>query len=597
MDKKKTLKIGRSEFGLIVKNGHYFVDKTKLIYDFYTSEDDVLLMTRPKRFGKTLNLSMIEHFFDIQKPESAQLFSEFEIEKNHGFCAEHQNKYPVINISLKDVKAVDWEACREKFRIEIADMYSKHEYLLQSEKLSEIRKENFGQILRKEASQAQLEYSLKHLSEYLKIHNENEVIILVDEYDAPIVNAFNNTNRPIKSPDKENKTYYERTISFMQTFLGKAFKGNIYLHKGLLTGVMRVGKESIFSEWNNFSVFGITMPYYFADSFGFTEQEIEKLLAYYGLQDQMESVQKWYDGYQFGNVNNIYNPWSIVNYITKNKVGFKPYWVNVGDYSLIKSRITEQGVQEMVQTLIKGKTIDKELKENFVFQDFERNTELLWTLLTDSGYLTAVEKSKYGNYKLRIPNNEVKIVFTDIIVNWLDEELKITRDLLIKTSESLINNKLIEFEAGFKQIVGDTLSYFDTAEPTDRRSHKKFARQEQIFHVYTLGLLAILSDDFQIKSNRESGEGRYDIMLIPRGTAPMQNGVVIEIKSTEKQKENETAENFGQRINREIDHALQQIEQKRYYKELIDHKIKPEKILRIPIVFAGKEPYINKLSE
>ena len=273
---------------------------------------------------------------------------------------------------------------------------------------------------------------------------EKEVIILVDEYDAPIINAFNNTDPPIKSPIKVNKTYYENVISFMQGFLGEAYKGNNSLKKGLLTGVMRVGRESIFSEWNNFDVFGITEPYY-ADTFGFTENETKELLIYFNLQDREEKIKKWYDGYKFGDKSNIYNPWLIVNYISKEKSGFKPYWVNSGDYSLIKSRIIEIGVKDNIQDLIEGKTIEKELKDNFVFHDFETNNELIWSLLTDNGYLTQVEKSDFGNHKLRIPNNEVKIVFKEIIMSWLNEEVKITRDLLINTARSLINNKIPEF--------------------------------------------------------------------------------------------------------------------------------------------------------
>ncbi len=280
MHTKKKLKIGRSDFKLIVKNGYYFVDKTKLIYDFYNNENDILLIPRPKRFGKTLNLSMIEHFFDIQKPESKELFTDFEISKHKAFCEEHQNKYPVINISLKDIKEGNWEDCLLSLKELITELYIEYDFLLESSKLKDIDKKNIKNIIRESASEIKYKSALKNLSGYLYMHHEKEVIILVDEYDAPIINAFNNTNPPIKSPDKENKTYYEKVIAFMQTFLGKAYKGNPYLHKGMLTGVMRVGKESIFSEWNNFSVFGITMPY-FSDSFGFTKDETENILKYF----------------------------------------------------------------------------------------------------------------------------------------------------------------------------------------------------------------------------------------------------------------------------------------------------------------------------
>ncbi len=590
MKTKKVLKIGSSDFKTIINDNGYLVDKTLLIKEFYDNSNYVLLIPRPKRFGKTLNLSMIEHFFDVQKPDSRELFSEFEISKHKEFCEKHQNQYPVINISLKDVKEKKWDNCFESFKTVISQLYKNHDYLLTSDKLADNEKELVNDIILEKAEDKFFKFSLEILSRYLYTHHQKEVIILVDEYDAPIINAFNNTNPPIKSRDKEKSTYYEQVIAFMQTFLGKAYKGNPYLKKGLLTGVMRIGKESIFSEWNNFDVFGITMPY-FSDSFGFTKEETEKILTYFNLENKKEEVKKWYNGYKFGNTENIYNPWSIVNYIAKNKAGFKPYWVNTGNYSLIQSRITEFGVKETIHELIQGKAIEKELKENFVFQDFERNVEILWSLLTDNGYLTQVEASKYGNYKLRIPNNEVKIVFTDIILSWLNEDVKITRDLIISTSEHLINNRIEEFEKGFKLLVGDTFSYYDIAEVTDKYG-EKIVRTEQIYHVYTLGLFSILKDDYIIKSNKESGEGRYDIMLIPHEKTA--NGIVIEIKSVEKQKKSEAKDKFKNRINKALEKALEQIEINQYYSELLENNIKAEKITKIAIVFAGKVPYIRK---
>ena len=411
---KKTIKKGSSDFKTIIKDNGYFVDKTLFIKDFFEDSSYTLLIPRPKRFGKTLNLSMVEYFFDIQKSENAKLFSEFKIAQEQEFCKRHQNKYPVINISLKSIKETKWDKCYDKFKTLISELYKEHKYLLKSNKLEQYDKQDVENIISEIANEAKYQNSLKMLSVYLQKHFEQEVIVLVDEYDAPIINAFNNTDLPIKSPIKSNKTYYENVISFMQGFLGETFKGNNSLKKGLLTGVMRVGRESIFSEWNNFDVFGITSNYY-SSSFGFTEEEIDDLLNYFSLQNKKNNIKRWYDGYQFGSELNIYNPWSIVNYISKSKDGFKAYWVNSGDYSLIKSRIIEINAKENIQNLIEGKTIDKELKDNFIFQDFETDNELLWTLLTDNGYLTQAGKSDFGNYKLKIPNNEVKIVFTDII--------------------------------------------------------------------------------------------------------------------------------------------------------------------------------------
>ncbi len=589
---KKRLKIGRSNFKTIIEDNGYFVDKTLFIKEFFENASDIILMPRPKRFGKTLNLSMLEHFFDIQKSENINLFSDFEIFKKDEFCKKHQNKYPVINISLKDIKAVSWNKLFIHFKREIASLYKKHKFLLKSDKLDKSDIDNFKKILSREASEIDYKYSLIDLSEYLKKHFNKDVIILVDEYDTPIINAFKNTTKPIKSNDGKN-TYYEEVINFMQTFLGKAYKGNDCLKKGLLTGVMRVGRESIFSEWNNFSVFDITSTY-FADKFGFTEHETKKILSYFGLEKDIYKVEKWYDGYKFGNIDKIYNPWSIVNYISREKDGFKPYWVNTGDYSLIKERITEPNVKERIQDLIEGKPIKKYLNENFVFSDFENDGELIWTLLTYNGYLTQIEKSNYGNYKLKIPNKEVKIVFTDIIMTWLNTKVKIKRDLLISTCEDLINNRIIEFEKGFKQIIGDTISYFDTTQKKDKDSKEIIVSHEQIYHVYTLGLLAILSDDFIIKSNRESSGGRYDILLIPHDKS--KNGIVIEIKKIDK-RQNEKDKTFVKRINRKLKEALNQINENKYYKELIVSKIDIKNIIKIAIVFAGKEPFITKLKE
>ena len=589
---KKTIKIGSSNFKTIIEDKGYFVDKTMLIKDFLENSSYTLLMPRPKRFGKTLNLSMIEHFFDIQKQKSAKLFFEYKIAEEKEFCKKHQNKYPVINVSLKGIKETNWNTCLDKFKNLISNLYQKHDYLLNSDQLKNHEKQIFENIILKISNETELKESLLTLSNYLQKHFKKKVIILVDEYDAPIISAFKYTAKPIKNFQAEKLTYYENVINFMQGFLGEAYKGNNSLHKGLLTGVMRVGRESIFSEWNNFDVFGIT-SFYFPDSFGFTITETEKILTYFGLQDRINDIKKWYDGYKFGDIDNIFNPWSIVNYIAKERDGFKAYWVNSGDYSLIKSRIIETGVKDKIQDLIEGKTIEKELKDNFVFQDFETDNELLWTLLTDNGYLTQIGKSDFGNYKLKIPNNEIKIVFTEIIKTWLNTEINLKRDLLINTTRNLINNKIPEFETGFKQIIQDTLSYFDTAEKTGKNTVEKIITHEQIYHVYTLGLLTILSDDFQIKSNREAGNGRYDIMLIPYNKN--KNGVVIEIKQIEKQKIKEGNEKFHTRVNKEIDTALQQIEKNKYYKDLIINKINLDNIIKIAIVFAGKEPYITKL--
>jgi len=593
METKKTLKVENSDFKRIIENNYYFVDKSALIYEFFTSSSYISLMPRPKRFGKTLNLSMLEYFFDITKKESSKLFLELEISDNKQFCEAHQNKYPVINISLKDIKETNWENCLESFKNTIQKIYENNIFLLKSTKLDSYSKKTFKSIILNEAKLIDYKLSLKNLCQYLKQHFEKDVIILVDEYDAPIINAFKNTQKPIKNT-KGKITYYEEVINFMQTFLGSAFKGNNDLQQGLITGVMRIGRESIFSEWNNFSVYGITSTY-FADKFGFTKSETIKMLNYFGLENKIEDVEKWYDGYKFGNIEKIYNPWSIVNYIANVNDGFKAYWVNTSDDSIIKERINETGVNEVIQELLSQKTIIKTIKDNFIFSDFEGDNELLWTLLFYSGFLTQVKEISLNRYELKIPNYELKYVFETLILDWIKTKYKFSQDLLITTTNYLITNKIKDFEKGFKKIMNDSISYFDISQKKDKTNKELITSQEQIYHVYTLGLLAILSDDYIIKSNRESGDGRYDIVLIPRNLK--NNGVVIEIKKTKQIAKNENIKLFKKRINNEIENALQQIELKKYYNELILHNIELEKIIRLPIIFAGKEPFITKFTD
>ena len=554
------------EYKYIVGNNGYFVDKTLLIKEFHENDDHVLLMPRPRRFGKTLNLSMIEHFFDINKKESAGLFAEFKISAEEGFCQAHQNKYPVINLSLKSVRGNDWEGCLLHLKRVISEAYQEHKYLLKSDKLEDYEKQSITEIILKKGGQPDYAFSLFNLSKYLKAHFGAEAILLVDEYDTPIIDGY-------------KEKYYGEVIKFMQVFMGSAFKGNPYLHKGLITGIMRIARESIFSEMNNIGVYTIT-SLYFADKFGFTETETKEALAYFGLEGHFPEVQKWYNGYQFGDTGQIYNPWSIVNYISRHEEGFRAYWINTGTDSLIKERLLEPDIDQTydtLQQLVAGQTVEKVIDESFVFSDFATNRELLWTLLAFSGYLTQVKEVRRNTYLLKIPNYEIKTVFQDIVMAWLHRDVKVQRELLISTAEHLVNNRLQAFEKGFKKIMGDTFSYFDTG-----------GEAEKAYQAYVLGLLAVIGDDYLIRSNRESGEGRYDIMLMPHDKA--RYGVVIEIKRIEGRQKKETEEALSKRINAALDGAAHQLEHKKYYQELLAHKI--EKIIQLPIVFDGKEPFV-----
>ena len=423
-------------------------------------------------------------------------------------------------------------------------------------------------ILNEKADVTKYGNSLKQLSEYLYRYYKQNVVILIDEYDTPIQAGF--------------KKFYDEAITFIRNLLGGAFKDNNYLYKGVLTGILRVSKESIFTGLNNVSVFSV-LDDEFSDKFGFTETETKQILFDFNVTTEYEKIKNWYDGYKIGNTKDIYNPWSILNYALSFKNGFKPFWVNTSTDELIREQLKDQNAnstREQFYKLINQETIDKRIIENFVFPNLNSNTELLWTLLVFSGYLTIENKININEYSLKIPNFEINFVFKNIIIDWLNLDVKIKQSLLIETTKYLINNEIEKFEKGFKEIIGDTFSYFDTnGEP------------ENVYQSYTLGLLAIIGDDYIIKSNRESGEGRYDIMLIPHDKN--RYGIIIEIKQISRN-ENDDDNKFANRINRKIKEALTQIIKNKYHKELIDNKI--TKIIKLPIVFAGKEPYINRIN-
>ena len=390
-----------------------------------------------------MTLSMTDHFFNIDKKESAQLFSEFKISADSDFCEQHQNTYPVINISLKSGRGRSWKESFSIIRTLISRTYRNYKHLLSSDKLEEYEKDYIKKVMYGEEVEDGYALSLLHLSEYLNTHFGRKVIILIDEYDTPIIGGY-------------TEKYYDDVISFMRVFLGAAFKENPYLHKGLITGIMRIARESIFSEMNNVGVYTILDPY-FANKFGFTEEETIEILAYFDLKDKYDNVKGWYNGYRFGGIGDMYNPWSIINYISRKEQGFKPYWINTGTDPLIRERILKPDTRETyttLQTLISGEAIKRRLYEDFIFPDFDTDKELLWTLLTFSGYLTQVEETEeQGVYALKIPNYEIKTVFRDIIIKWLQRDLNIQRRLVYTTAQHLVNNRIAEFEEGFRQIM------------------------------------------------------------------------------------------------------------------------------------------------
>ncbi|MFK7907400.1 MAG: AAA family ATPase [Chitinophagales bacterium] len=367
--------------------------------------------------------------------------------------------------------------------------------------------------------------------------------------------------------------YYKEIVKFIRVFLGGVLKSNAVLYKGVITGILQVSKESIFSDLNNIEVYSVLDDKY-ADKFGFTEPETKDLLNHFQLIEDFDLVKQWYDGYRMGSIEDIYNPWSITGYILKHQQGFKAHWVNTSSDELIRERIAEKGAKEIrssIEKLLLGESIEKTIEERMIFDDFYGDKELLWSLLLFAGYLTPIKKLRQDFYQLRIPNQEIKIVFKRTIRHWLERGMNITHSLLHEMIESLTHNRIKEFEKHFQAIMGDTFSYFDVTK-----------NPEDVWQAYVLGLLAIAEEDYIIRSNRESGDGRYDILLLPK--VKNQYGIVIEIKAMDK-------EATQAQIDAKLDEALGQIEKNEYYKELIAHNI--HKRIEIAMVFAGKKIYLK----
>lgn len=426
--------------------------------------------------------------------------------------------------------------------------------------LEEGEVKQFKQISLGEATPAMYEAGVRQLTQYLHRHSGKETLVLLDEYDAAIHAGFYHG-------------FYDEIIALMKSILGNTFKDNPYLYKGVITGILRVSKESIFSDMKNLGIFTV-LSNDFADKFGFTEEEVKELMTFSEMEEDFPLVKQWYNGYKMGSVNGIYNPWSIVNYIARRSEGFKSYWGNTSSDDIIRSSITAKEntkLRSSIEKLIKGETIERVLNENITFPEFYANTDVFWSLITFSGYLTPTESLNFDRYKLRIPNYEIRLLFRKIITSWLGKDLKIYQSTLLRMTRALTEKRFTEFEESFQKIMGDTFSYFDThTEP------------ERVFQAYVLGLLAMMSDDYVIKSNRESGRGRYDILLLPKDKS--RYGIIMELKQIEK-------EATDAQINASLEAALSQIQSNKYYCELEAQDIQER--LEIAIIFVGKEAHLR----
>ena len=542
---KKAVPVGVENFERIIKDGYYYVDKSLLIEKMLENRTPVTLFTRPRRFGKTLNMSMIKYFFDVKnKDENKTLFENLKISDSK-YMSE-QGKYPVIFISLKDLKADTWEMCRLEIKKVISKLYREFQYI--TDKMDEDDKEIYNSIKNRK-NDIDLNTSLELLSDFLCEYYGKKVIVLIDEYDSPIINAF-------------DKGYYNEAIEFFQVFYISALKTNDSLKYGILTGITRIIKEGIFSGLNNLYVNTVLSKNY-AEYFGLLESEVIEMLDYFNMKYKIEEVRSWYNGYLFGN-EQIYNPWSIVNYLREKEI--KSYWANVSGNMLLGNMLDNVG--ESVYTDLKkftdGESIEKYISDGTTIKRLLSNDDEIWQLFLYSGYLTKAEKQaerteSKNTYNLKIPNREIRSYFGDLFLNrFFGTEVK--TNTLIKALE---NGDIRKFEKTLSEIMINMLSHFDLD-----------SEMEKIYQVFMIGLVGFLMGRYEIISNNESGYGRYDLAMIPIKSNEKAYLMEFKISKTEK----------GMRAKAE--EALKQIDKKKYDTRLKARGIK--NILKIGIAFYGK---------
>ena len=533
----KRLAIGIDDFRKIIKEDCYYVDKTKFIEAVLEDASNVKLFTRPRRFGKTLNMSMLKYFFDVRESEeNRKLFNGLDIEKSK--YIDEQGKYPTILISLKSIKYETWEESLEQLKSLISNLYNEFEYIRECLNESEI--ELFNDIWFKKEN-GEYANSLKNLTSFLYKYYKKEVILLIDEYDIPLITAH-------------KYGYYNEIINFYKIFLGEALKTNQYLKMGVLTGIIRVIKTGIFSDLNNLKVYSILEKKY-SEFFGFTEEEVKKALQYFNIEEELANVKYWYDGYKFGN-SELYNPWSIINFLDGREL--KNYWVGTSENFLIKNILenSTSRTNEILDKLFNEEEVEEAITGRSDLSILMDSKEV-WELLLFSGYLTVKEKIDEDIYSLKLPNMEVKKLFKKEFIN-----VHFGISLFRKTMEALKSLKFNDFEKYFQEIMLKSTSNWDTS-------------KEAFYHGLSLGMLSYLDNDYYVTSNFEAGFGRYDVVLEPKNRND--RAFILEFKVAE-------AENKLEKLSKE---AIKQIEEKKYDINLKSKEIK--EITSVGIAFYGKK--------
>ena len=554
---KKKLPIGISDFKKIIDGNYYYFDKTELIKSIIGEPGEVKLFTRPRRFGKTLNMSMIKYFFDIEnKNENKKLFENLKISENEYF--EKQGTAPVISISFRNYDESSWENGFEMIKNTISDLYDEFEFV--KENLSARKKEKYDSILFNRATEATWKLSLLDLTKYLYEYYGKKVVVLIDEYDQPIIDSY-------------VKGYYQEAISFFKTFYGVVLKDNNYLEMGIMTGILRVAKENIFSGLNNLRVHTI-LDNRFTEYFGITESEVEKALKDFNLEFELQDVQKWYNGYLFGDIK-VYNPWSIINFLNDEKL--KPYWVNTSGNELIKLYLKKlkNEIFDDFSKLLNKKSILRRIDENMTFANLEANyEENIWNLFFHSGYLTLAEEVQDDEEQvyLKIPNEEILKMFSKMFIEVYFENYNSFYNMVY----SLKNGDIETFKKELRKILLENVGIFDVSG----------VYKEQFYHGLMLGIILILKNKYEITSNNFAGKGRYDLLLKPKNLEKRKEGIILELKVVNAM-ENLSEDKIFEKLENECDIALQQIEKKEYVSALKNSGV--ENVLKIGIAFFGKE--------